>query len=111
MGVYGCLVDELVKRIRAARAFARLSQPGVAERLEMSDKTYKLIELGQRRPKRSELLAIAEICTVPMWFLEQGWEGWRSIESGEGDEPAAPRPRDLIPPEDRGGAEDEAEQA
>lgn len=53
--------------------------------LEMSDRTYKTIELDQRPPKRSELLAIAEACDVPMWFLEDGWEGWRAT-SGAADD-------------------------
>lgn len=44
--------------------------------LQMSDKTYKLIELDHREPKRSELLAIAEACEVPMWFLEGGWDNY-----------------------------------
>jgi hypothetical protein len=52
--------------------------------LEMSEKTYKLTELGQRAPKRSELLAVAEACEVPMWFLEGGWDNWRAIAPGEG---------------------------
>lgn len=50
--------------------------------LEMSDKTYKLIELAQREPKRSELLAIAEATEVPMWFLEGGWNGQQEMHEG-----------------------------
>jgi hypothetical protein len=62
----------------------------------MSEKTYKLTELGERRPKRSELLAIAEACGVPMWFLEGGWDGWVQLaptaaaaDSDEADAAAA----------------------
>ena len=50
----------------------------LAKTLEISPATFTRIELGQRTPKRSELLAIAEACEVPMWFLEGGWEGWRT---------------------------------
>lgn len=62
----------------------------------MSDKTYKLTELGQRSPKRSELLAIAEACDVPMWFLEGGWEGWRDTPRRQSvDEEGRAALRDL----------------
>lgn len=59
--------------IRAARAYAEKTQPDMAAVLEMSVKTYKWIEMDRREAKRSELLAIAEACEVPMWFLEGGW--------------------------------------
>jgi len=68
---------EWAPRIRAARGYAGLSQPELAKRLEVSIGTIKRTELGDRKPKRSELLAIADICKVPMWFLEAGWDGWR----------------------------------
>jgi transcriptional regulator with XRE-family HTH domain len=76
LGGYGAVVEDLQRRLRAARGHGGLSQEQLADRLELSDKTYKLTELGQRVPKRSELLAIAEACKVPMWFLEHGWKGW-----------------------------------
>jgi transcriptional regulator with XRE-family HTH domain len=89
--------DESGRRIRAARGYGKKSQPDIAKVLEVSDGTVKNIELGRREPKRSELLAIAEACEVPMWFLEGGWDGWRKsvdeagraalrdIEQGEND--------------------------
>lgn len=89
---------EFGNRIRAARGFAGgKSQQELAEALEMSDRTFKEIELGRRKAKRSELLAIAEACEVPLWFLERGWEGWRgsleddarhAVEQMSGDERA-----------------------
>lgn len=67
---------DLPPRLRAARAFAGLSQPELADKLELGEVTYKLSERGKRRPPRRELLAIAEACEVPMWFLEGGWENY-----------------------------------
>ena len=69
--------DETGRRLKAARGYGGLSQPALARALEVSEGTIKNIELGKRPPRRSELLAIAEACEVPMWFLEGGWEGWR----------------------------------
>jgi hypothetical protein len=43
----------------------------------MSESTLQRIEHDDRPVKRAELLAIAEVCKVPMWFLESGWDGWR----------------------------------
>lgn len=76
-------MGQIDQRIRAARAYGRLSQIALAELLEVAPNTFKRIELGTRPPKRSELLAIAEACGVPMWFLVGGWEGWRSTAQGE----------------------------
>ena len=73
-------MSDLPRRIRAARAYAGLSQIEMAKVLELGESTYKLSELGQRSIEipRRELLAIAEACDVPMWFLEGGWDGWRA---------------------------------
>jgi transcriptional regulator with XRE-family HTH domain len=63
-------------RLRAARAFAGLTQPQLAERLELGEVTYASSERGVRDVPRRELLAIAEATGVPMWFLEGGWENY-----------------------------------
>jgi transcriptional regulator with XRE-family HTH domain len=68
---------DLPARLRAARAFADLTQPELAAKIELGEVTYASSERGQRAAPRRELLAIAEACKVPMWFLEHGWEGWR----------------------------------
>jgi transcriptional regulator with XRE-family HTH domain len=73
--------NELGRRIKAARGYAGLSQPALAAALEIGEQTEKRIELGQRPAKRSELLAIAEACNVPMWFLESGWNGWQDASA------------------------------
>lgn len=50
----------------------------LAEAIEISPSTLQRIE-GLAEParplKRAELLAIAEACNVPVWFLEHGWTG------------------------------------
>ncbi|HET7588577.1 MAG TPA: helix-turn-helix domain-containing protein [Solirubrobacterales bacterium] len=71
------MTAKLPARLRAARAYAGLTQPQLASRIELGQVTYALSEKGQRTAPRRELLAIAEACEVPMWFLEDGWEGWR----------------------------------
>lgn len=101
-GGYGPRMEDLQRRLRAARGYAGLSQKDIANRLEISDKTYKLTELGERSLKRPELLAIAEACDVPMWFLEGGWEGWRR----EVDELGRQALRDLESSEDEKGDTD-----
>lgn len=84
------------RRIRAARAYAGFrNRAELAERLELSKETVQRIEVGQREIKRSELLAIAEACEVPMWFLEEGWDGWRTVAAGDEEEPAPHSPGDL----------------
>jgi transcriptional regulator with XRE-family HTH domain len=86
-------VTDQGKRLRAARGFGGFSQPELAKKLEISDKTYKLTELGQRAAKRPELLAIAEACEIPMWFLEGGWGNYPGAIGSAGDE-GEPRPHD-----------------
>jgi len=70
--------DLVGRRIRAARVYSRLSRKQLAERLEVSERTEVESELGNRHVPRPELLAIAEACEVPMWFLERGWDGWQA---------------------------------
>lgn len=69
---------ETGRRIRAARTYGGFAgRADFAKVLDISKETLQRIEEGKRAAKRSELLAIAEACEVPMWFLEGGWEGWR----------------------------------
>jgi transcriptional regulator with XRE-family HTH domain len=64
---------DIMARIRAARAYANLSQPDLAERIGMSLPTYKRAELGRRPVSTEELLTIARACDVPPQFLLNGW--------------------------------------
>jgi transcriptional regulator with XRE-family HTH domain len=71
-------------RIRAARTYGRFKgRQDFAAAIESSPSTVQRIEEGSRHPKRAELLAIAEVCRVPMWFLVGGWDGWRSLDQSE----------------------------
>jgi transcriptional regulator with XRE-family HTH domain len=71
--------DHIGRRIRAARVYAgHDSRKDFAGLIELSEPTLQRMEQGERSPKRSELLAIAEVCQVPIWFLESGWGGWRA---------------------------------
>lgn len=67
----------LERRINAARAYAGFNQDALAQRVELSKRTLKRAEKGERPLYRREVLAIAEACDVPVWFLESGWDGWR----------------------------------
>jgi transcriptional regulator with XRE-family HTH domain len=94
---------DLPSRLRAARAYAGLSQPELAKKLELGEVTYKLSERGKRHVPRRELLAIAEACEVPMWFLEGGWNSYPGSVDNVG--------RRALEDLDRPGEDDQADQA
>lgn len=74
---------ETGRRIRAARSYAGFQgRKDFSDAIEMSEATLVRLERGDRTVKRRELREIAEICDVPMWFLEEGWDGWRSTSRG-----------------------------
>jgi transcriptional regulator with XRE-family HTH domain len=63
-------LSEVAKRVRAARAYAGLSIPELADELGVGAQTIKRVEAGTRRPRRYELWGIADICGLPRWFFE-----------------------------------------
>lgn len=82
----GSTMDEFGRRVRAARAYAGLSQAELAAAIkrrhpgwEVSLPTVKRLEKrGAEGVKGSQddwSQRIAEACGVPRWFLEQGFEG------------------------------------
>lgn len=71
------------KRIRAARAYANMSQDDLAKELGWEVQTVKRRESGKKDPKRAELIAIASICQVPLAFLEGGFPAAMSVEADE----------------------------
>lgn len=71
-------------RIRAARAFADLSQQALADHLGKSTATLKRIERGLREASTDELWAIADRCGVPRHFMEKGFDD-ASNGNGEAD--------------------------
>lgn len=60
-------------RIRAARAYANLSQAQIAAVLGVSVVTIKRIEKGTRPCSLDELFAIADTCDVPREFMTDGF--------------------------------------
>jgi transcriptional regulator with XRE-family HTH domain len=60
--------------MRAARAFADLTQEELASRLGVDTQTIKRREAGKQNPKLQELIAISAITAVPLEFLTGGWE-------------------------------------
>jgi transcriptional regulator with XRE-family HTH domain len=67
-------MSDFASRLRAARAFADLTQEELATMLGVDPQTIKRREAGKQNPKRVELVAIASITSVPLAFLEGGWE-------------------------------------
>jgi DNA-binding XRE family transcriptional regulator len=61
---------ELGRRIRAARAYAGLSNTELAEAIGIGRSTLVKSEAGARQAKTWELWAIAEICGIPREFFE-----------------------------------------
>jgi transcriptional regulator with XRE-family HTH domain len=60
---------ELRKRLRAARGYADMSQPELAEHFGWSRSTIVRIEEGTRSLKDYELGRIAEVCDLPIGFF------------------------------------------
>lgn len=73
--VYVTPVSVYSARIRAARAYAGLSQTQLADALGVDEQTIKRREsTSGNEPKKGERIAIAAICRVPPEFLELGWD-------------------------------------
>lgn len=65
--------EQIAANIRAARAWADLSQTAIAEALGFrSTIVVKQLEGGLREASDDELDAIADACGVPLWFLHHG---------------------------------------
>ena len=62
-------VPRVARLVRAARAYAGITIPELADRLGLGVATIKRIEAGERAPKQLELWAIAKACDLPdEWF-------------------------------------------
>ncbi len=72
---------DLQHRLRAARAYANLSQQQLADRLGISIGTIKLRELGEAHLNNQALIATAQACEVPLSFLTEGWSDEQLSES------------------------------
>lgn len=65
---------EAAARLRAARAFAGLSQADIADLLGVSTVTIKRMEKGTRPCSLDELFAVADACGVPRVFMTDGFD-------------------------------------
>lgn len=61
------------RRVRAARAWANMSQPDLAKLLDMSLASLRRIEQETRDVSTAELIHIGEVCGVPRRFMLYGW--------------------------------------
>lgn len=61
--------DETAHRIRAARAYAGITQEDMADRLGISIVTYKRIEQAKRDVDLGEVKRISEITGMPIEFF------------------------------------------
>ena len=66
-------MSDYAARMRAARAYADLTQVELADRLGVDEQTIKRREAGKQDPKKGERIAVASICGVPPSFMEDGF--------------------------------------
>lgn len=77
--------DEIARRVRAARAYAGLTIPQLAERIGVGERTIKRVEMRQRIARTYELWAIADACGVPRWFFETEFQELTSADQATSD--------------------------
>lgn len=63
----------LASHIRAARAYAGLTQGELADALGVEVQWVKRREASIQTPREAELVAIADKCSVPLEFLHHGF--------------------------------------
>ncbi len=66
-------MSQYAARYRAARAFKDITQVALADALGVEEQTIKRREAGTQEPKKGERIAVASICGVPPWFMEDGF--------------------------------------
>lgn len=60
-------------RVRAARAYADLNQPQIAAALSFSHRDWARVEAGEKALDPAQLEQLAELCHVPLAFLNDGF--------------------------------------
>lgn len=73
------------QRVRAARAWANLSQPDLAKQLDMSLASLRRIEQEARDVSTAELLHIGEVCGVPRKFMLYGFSDGKPSAQAQAD--------------------------
>lgn len=66
-------MNEFGRRLRAARAYAGLSQDALGKQLKRSHVYVGEIENGERTPNDGEVYMLAESCGLPMEFFTVDW--------------------------------------
>lgn len=64
---------ELAKRIRAAMAYAGVTERELADCIGVSRATISRTVASSRIPRRMELREIADVCGVPLGFFTADW--------------------------------------
>lgn len=106
-------MSELRSRIEAARSYAGISsQAKLADLVDMKPATFNRRLDGTYTWRRGELLAIAEVCGVPIEFLEHGWAAFDVKAEYTATSPGEGRRRDAVDlgkglRRARGGAQDD----
>lgn len=75
--------EQVAQRVRAARAYAGMKAPELAQAMGYSERNWSRVENGddEGRPLDSDQRAlVAELCNVPRAFMELGFEGLGEAE-------------------------------
>ena len=65
-------LNDLAKRIRAARSHARLSQHALGKNIGLSDKAISAYEKGRSQPPLENLRKIANATDYPLTYFTEG---------------------------------------
>lgn len=86
-------MSDLRSRIESARMYAGISsQEKLAAAVGIGRQTFMRRMRGEYGFRRGDLLAIAEVCEVPIEFIETGWDAFQ-VKPGyvkPGIQPATP---------------------
>lgn len=69
--------EAIKQRVDAALYYAGMTQEELVEKIKPSRSTYNRRRDGSYEWTEGLLYEIGKACKVPLWFLEDGWEGWR----------------------------------
>ena len=69
----GVPTSEKPPRLRAARNYRGLTQPDLAAQLDVSVSTLSRWERGEAEVPDRIFLTVGDLCDVPRWFMEHGF--------------------------------------
>jgi transcriptional regulator with XRE-family HTH domain len=73
----------LASRVRAARAYANLTQPELGKMIGLSHHSVRRMERGERDPTERDLLGVGAACGVPVSFMLNGWPSDEAAVDGD----------------------------